>query len=76
VLQRPHDTGILALVNGLSSAEDTLIACISNVLSSKEAVTDLRIALILGDVVTSIDAERVHATAPQLNEHGDDRNDF
>ena len=41
-----------------------------------EAATALRIALILGDVLTSIDVDKVHATTRILNDHGDDRHDF
>jgi uncharacterized protein YjgD (DUF1641 family) len=61
VLQRLHDTGALGLVNGLLSAEDTVIAKVSDVVSSRQAVTALRIAMILGGALTSIDADRVHA---------------
>jgi uncharacterized protein YjgD (DUF1641 family) len=61
VLQRLHDTGALALVNGLLSAENTVIDKVSDVVSSKQAVTALRIAMILGGALTSIDADRVHA---------------
>jgi uncharacterized protein YjgD (DUF1641 family) len=65
VLQRLHDTGALGLVNGLLSAEDTVIGKVSDVVSSKQAVTALRIALILGTVLTSIDADSVHAAVEQ-----------
>jgi uncharacterized protein YjgD (DUF1641 family) len=65
VLQRLHETGALALVNGLLSAEDTVIARVSDVVSSKQAVTALRIALILGGILTSIDAEGVHAAVKE-----------
>jgi uncharacterized protein YjgD (DUF1641 family) len=65
VLQRLHETGALALVNGLLSAEDTVIARVSDVVSSKQAVAALRIALILGGVLTSIDAESVHAAVKE-----------
>jgi uncharacterized protein YjgD (DUF1641 family) len=65
VLQRLHETGALALVNGLLSAEDTVIARVSDVVSSKQAVAALRIALILGGVLTSIDAESVHAAVTE-----------
>jgi uncharacterized protein YjgD (DUF1641 family) len=61
VLQRLHDTGALALVNGLLSAENTVIDKVSDVVSSKQAVTALRIAMILGSALTSIDADSVHA---------------
>jgi uncharacterized protein YjgD (DUF1641 family) len=65
VLQRLHETGALALVNGLLSAEDTVIAKVSDVVSSKQAVTALRMALALGGVLTSIDAESVHAAVTE-----------
>jgi uncharacterized protein YjgD (DUF1641 family) len=61
VLQRLHDTGALGLVNGLLSAEDTVIDKVTDVVSSRQAVTALRIAMILGSTLTSIDADRVHA---------------
>jgi uncharacterized protein YjgD (DUF1641 family) len=59
VLQRLHDTGTLALVSGLLSAENTVIDKVSDVVSSKQAITMLRIAL------TSIDADRVHAAVAE-----------
>jgi uncharacterized protein YjgD (DUF1641 family) len=65
VLQRLHDTGALALVNGLLSAEDTVIDKVSDVVSSRQAVTALRIAMILGSALTSIDADRVHAAVTE-----------
>jgi uncharacterized protein YjgD (DUF1641 family) len=65
VLQRLHDTGALALVNGLLSAEDTVIDKVTDVVSSKQAVTALRIAMILGGALTSIDADRVHAAVTE-----------
>jgi uncharacterized protein YjgD (DUF1641 family) len=65
VLQRLHDTGALALVNGLLSAEDTVVAKMSDVVSSKQAVTALRIAMILGSALTSIDADSVHAAVAE-----------
>jgi uncharacterized protein YjgD (DUF1641 family) len=65
VLQRLHDTGALGLVNGLLSAEDTVIAKVTDIVSSKQAVTALRIAMILGTALTSIDADRVHAAVKE-----------
>jgi len=65
VLQRLHDTGALGLVNGLLSAEDTVIDKVTDVISSKQAVTALRMAMILGGVLTSIDADRVHAAVAE-----------
>ena len=65
VLQRLHDTGALALVNGLLSAEDTVIDKVTDVVSSKQSVTALRIAMILGNALTSIDADRIHAAVTE-----------
>jgi uncharacterized protein YjgD (DUF1641 family) len=61
VLQRLHDTGALALMNGLLSAENMVIDKVSDVVSSKQAVTTLRIAMILGGALTSIDVDSLHA---------------
>ena len=69
VLQRLHDTGALGLVNGLLSAEDTVIDKVTDVVSSKQAVTALRIAMILGSALTSIDANRVHAAVTEAETH-------
>ena len=69
VLQRLHVTGALALVNGLLSAEDTVIAKVSDVVSSSQAVTALRIAMILGSALTSIDADRVHRAVADAETH-------
>lgn len=65
LLQRLHDSGALGLVNGLLSAEDTVIDKLTDVVSSKQAVTALRIAMILGGALTSIDADRVHAAVAE-----------
>jgi uncharacterized protein YjgD (DUF1641 family) len=65
LLQRLHDTGALGLINGLLSAEDTVIDKVTDVVSSRQAVTALRIAMILGSALTSIDADRVHAAVTE-----------
>jgi uncharacterized protein YjgD (DUF1641 family) len=65
LLQRLHDTGTIGLVNGLLSAENTVIAKVTDVVSSEQAVTALRIAMILGSALTSIDANRVHAAVTE-----------
>jgi uncharacterized protein YjgD (DUF1641 family) len=69
LLQRLHDTGTLGLVNRLLSAEDTVIAKVSDVVSSRQAVTALRIAMILGNAMTSIDADRVHEAVNEAETH-------
>jgi uncharacterized protein YjgD (DUF1641 family) len=69
VLQRLHDTGALGLVNGFLSAEGTVIGKVTDVISSKQAVTALRVAMILGSALTSVDADRVHAAVVEAETH-------
>ncbi len=69
LLQRLHDTGAMGLVNGLLSAEGTVIGKVTDVVSSREAVTALRVAMILGSALTSVDADRVHAAVAQAETH-------
>jgi hypothetical protein len=42
---------------------------VTDVVSSKQAVTALRIAMILGNAMTSIDADRVHAAVTEAETH-------
>ena len=69
VLQRLHDTGALGLVNGFLSAEGTVIGKVTDVISSRQAVTALRVAMILGSALTSVDADRVHAAVVEAETH-------
>jgi len=46
VLERLHEKGLLDLINGLLSAGETVVNHVVDVVSSKEMVTALRIALI------------------------------
>jgi uncharacterized protein YjgD (DUF1641 family) len=59
LLERLHSTGLLAIANGLLSVGDVVIDRLTNVVSSPQAVTLLQAGLILGDVVTSLDATRL-----------------
>jgi uncharacterized protein YjgD (DUF1641 family) len=61
LLQRLHDKGLIDLLNGLLSAGDTVVDRVVDVISSQEMITALRIALIFGDLLSSIDADRLHA---------------
>jgi uncharacterized protein YjgD (DUF1641 family) len=61
LLQRLHEKGFIDLLNGLLSAGDTVVDRVVDVISSKEMVTALRIALIFGDLLSSIDADKLHA---------------
>ncbi len=61
LLRRLHEKGIIDLLNGLLSAGDTVVERVADVISSKEAVTALRMALIFGNLLTSIDPDKLHA---------------
>jgi uncharacterized protein YjgD (DUF1641 family) len=61
LLQRLHEKGLLDLLIGLLSAGDTVVDRVVNVVSSKEMVTALRIGLIFSSVLSSIDADALHA---------------
>ena len=59
LLQRLHEKGLIDLLNGLLSAGDTVLDRVVDVISSKEMVTALRITLILGDLLSSIDPDKL-----------------
>jgi uncharacterized protein YjgD (DUF1641 family) len=61
LLQRLHEKGMLDLLNGLLSAGDTVVEHVVDVVSSKEMVTALRIGLIFSNLLSSIDADALHA---------------
>jgi uncharacterized protein YjgD (DUF1641 family) len=61
LLQRLHEKGIIDLVNGLLSAGDIVVERVVDVISSREMVTALRMALIFGNLLTSIDPDKLHA---------------
>ena len=60
LLERLHEKGILDLMNGFLSAGDTVVNQIVNVISSREAVTALRIALLFSNLLSAIDADKLH----------------
>jgi uncharacterized protein YjgD (DUF1641 family) len=61
LLQRLHEKGLLDLVSGLLNAGDTVVGHVVDVVSSKEMVTALRIGLIFSGLLSSIDADALHA---------------
>ena len=61
LLERLHRTGLLDLLNGLLSAGYTVVNDVVDVVSSKEMVTALRMGLILSNLLSSIDADALHA---------------
>jgi uncharacterized protein YjgD (DUF1641 family) len=77
LLQRLHEKGLLDLSNGLLSAGDAIVNRAVNVIGSKEMVTALRIGLLFGSLLSSIDADALHGVlattgkeAPSLLELG------
>jgi uncharacterized protein YjgD (DUF1641 family) len=61
LLQRMHEKGMIDLLSGLLSAGDTVVERIVDVISSREMVTALRIALIFSNLLSSIDPDTFHA---------------
>jgi uncharacterized protein YjgD (DUF1641 family) len=60
LLQRLHEKGMIDLVNGLLSAGDTVVERVVDVISSREVVTALRMALIFVNLLSSIDPDALH----------------
>ena len=61
LLQRLHDKGMIDLLSGLLSAGDTVVEHVVDVISSREMVTALRLALVLSDLLSAIDPDKFHA---------------
>ena len=61
LLQRMHDKGLLDIANGLLSASDTVVERVADVVSSKQAITALRLALIGANLLDSVDPDKVSA---------------
>jgi len=59
LLERLHEKGVLDILNGLLSAGDTVVDQVVNVVSSKEAVSALRMGLILFNLVKEIDPDQL-----------------
>ena len=61
LLAQFHDKGILDIVSGMLSAGDAVVDHVVSLASSKEAVTALRVALIFTNLLSTIDADKLHA---------------
>ena len=61
VLQKLHEKDILKLVSGLLSAGDTVVNHVVGLISSPEAITALRTLLLFGNLLKSIDPDKLHA---------------
>ena len=60
LLQRLHERGIIDLLNGLLSAGDTVVERLVDLISSREMVTALRMALMLSNLLNSINPDELH----------------
>jgi uncharacterized protein YjgD (DUF1641 family) len=67
LLQRLYEKGMIDLFNGLLSASDTVIDRMADVVSSKEAISALRVALIVGRLLTSIDPDKLSAVLSNVS---------
>jgi uncharacterized protein YjgD (DUF1641 family) len=61
LLQRLHEKGIIDLLSGLLSAGDTVVERVADVISSKEVVTALRLALTFVNLLRVIDPDELHS---------------
>jgi uncharacterized protein YjgD (DUF1641 family) len=71
LLQRMHEKGLIDIANGLLSASDTVIERVADVVSSKQAITALRLALIGANLLDFVDPDKVAAvlSAPKNKPH-------
>jgi len=60
LLQELYEKGVIDLLKGILSAGDTVVERLTDVVSSKEAVGALRMALVLGNLMTSMNADDLH----------------
>jgi uncharacterized protein YjgD (DUF1641 family) len=60
LLQRLHEKGMIDLLNGLLSAGDTVVERVVDVISSREMVTALRMALMLSSLLKSVNPDELH----------------
>lgn len=61
LLQQLHDNDVFSLLSGLLGASDTVVSQVVNLVSSKEMITVLRILLIFGNVLKSVDPDKLSA---------------
>ncbi len=67
LLESLHEKGILSALNGALRASDTVIDKVTDAVSSKEAVNAVRIGLLLGNLLSSVEVDRIHTllTSPE-----------
>ncbi len=63
LLQKLHEKGVIDATSGLLDAGDIIV----DALTSKHAAAALRVALMLGNVLESLDADRLHSLLAPSN---------
>jgi uncharacterized protein YjgD (DUF1641 family) len=61
LLERMHEKGVLDLLNGLLSAGDSVVDHLTELVSSRQLVNGLKLALIVTDLLGAMDVERFRA---------------
>src|ERR1700757_2346594 len=59
LLERLHEKGVLDLLSGLLSAGDMVVDRVTDIISSKQMVTGVRMALVLTNLLGALDFENV-----------------
>jgi len=68
LLERLHEKGLIDTANGLLSASTTVVDRLVDVVSSKQAVSGLRMGLMVANLLENIDTNRVHSILTESEE--------
>ncbi len=61
LLQQLHEKGILAILTGLLTAGNHVVEHVVSLISSKEAIVATRVGLMLVNLLSTLDADALHA---------------
>ncbi len=61
LLEQMHDKDVLRILTGLLSAKDTVINHIVGLLTQPEALSSMRVLLMLANSLKAIDPDKIHA---------------
>jgi len=65
VLEKLHEKDVLSTLNGLLSAKDMVVDKVADVVSSKEMIKLLRLALMAGNLLKDIDPDEIRTALNQ-----------
>ena len=68
LLEQLHDKDVLRILTGLLSAKDTVINHVVGLLTLPEALSSMRILLMMANSFKAIDAEKIHAALHPTDE--------